>query len=138
MQVSLVKTQCGQDYLSSQPQAWHSRWVSVDRDAWSVLQAANSFFDPPADGLRDVIVRLQVQTIDGSSTTETNLSDFELKFGGSSVILYEPFDQTCGVIPDELDAKQFLEGISGASFAFRSLFWKQTTSSFTTLASPST
>ena len=86
--------------------------LSLNPDAWPVVQAENFFNDPPAPGWRDVIVRVRVQNIGGSVTTETSVAESDFKFVGSSGVLYTPFKQTCGVVPDGLDAELFLGGVA--------------------------
>ena len=76
------------------------------------MQEENQFNDPPPAGFRDVIVRLRAQNVGGSAATETGVSDSDFKFVGSLGVLYSTFQQSCGVIPDELDADLFLGGIA--------------------------
>ena len=83
--------------------------LSVDYDAWPLVQAENSFNDPPATGRRYVIVRVRVQNVGGSVTVEQNVGESDFSFV-SSAVLYTTFGSSCGVIPGELDAKLFLGG----------------------------
>ena len=85
--------------------------VSVNPDAWPVVRAENAFNDPPPSGFRDVIVRLRVQNVSGNITKETSISESDFKFVGSSAVIFEPFDESCGVIPDELDSDLFSGGV---------------------------
>ena len=66
-----------------------------------------------------MIVRVRVQNIGGSTTEETGIAESDFKFVGSLAVLYSPFEQSCGVIPDELDAKLFQGGVAEGNVCFQ-------------------
>ncbi len=83
--------------------------LSANLDAWEVVQAEFFFNEPPAPRWCDVMVRVRVQNIGGSITDEQSASESDFRLVASSV-LYGVFDHSCGLIPDQLDAKLFLGG----------------------------
>jgi len=84
--------------------------LSVNLDAWPDVQSGSIFNDPPAVGWRDVMVRVRVQNVGGSTTDVESASASDFRFVASAV-LYGVFDHSCGlVIPDQIDAKLFLGG----------------------------
>ena len=52
-------------------------------------------------------MRLRVQNVSDNVTTEIGIAESDFKFVGSSATVFEPFDESCGVIPDELDSALF-------------------------------
>ena len=66
------------------------------------------FNDPPKEGYRFLLIRLEVENIDGGSEAKSiNGSDFKLV--GSSALLLSSYVNGCGVVPDELNT-EFYEG----------------------------
>ena len=56
--------------------------LSVNLDAWEVVQSEFSFNDPPAAGWRDVMVRVRVQNVGGSATVEQDTGASSFSFRG--------------------------------------------------------
>lgn len=81
------------------------RVVSVDFDAWAVVQAENQFNKPPAQGMRMILLSLEVTNQAPTYVDVPRLvrsSSFRLV--GNRGIVYAPFESTnrCGVIPNEM------------------------------------
>lgn len=85
------------------------RVVDVDLDAWPRVLAENQFNDPPAEGIRMVMVMVEVTNEDGGSDTPCKIDDSDYRVVGERGVIYSSFDSTtrCGVIPDELDWELF-------------------------------
>lgn len=81
--------------------AWIFRVVEFIPDGTSAVMAENQFNDPPADGRQFAIVRLEA-TYEGLQEPARLTSDVSFVAVDGSNLTYD-FDDTCGVIPDELD-----------------------------------
>ncbi len=100
----------------STPDGLVIRVVDVDLDAWPRVLAENQFNEQPADGMRMLIVRVEVTNQNGDSMTPRQIADSDYRVVGDRGIIYSSFDSTtrCGVIPDELDWELFPDAtISG-------------------------
>ena len=83
--------------------------VSLDSDAWPEIQAENSYNDPPAEGNRMVMARIHVSNVSAGADAKS-VSDFGFRLVGSSNKVFKPFEESCGVIPDELSGEIFEGG----------------------------
>lgn len=91
------------------PDGLRVRVLSVDFDAWPRVLAENEFNDPPGQGMRMVMVEVEVTNLDRSSQTPRTVDDSDYRIVGDRGIIYTTFDTPtrCGVIPDELDWEVF-------------------------------
>lgn len=96
---------------------WDVEVLEVVRgeEAWSMLQAANQFNEPPADGMQYILVRLKVtSTYQDTESHSIGSSDFGLT--GDRLILY---DSASVVVPEpELNAELFTGGEAEGWIAF--------------------
>lgn len=85
------------------------RVVEADFDAWERVLAENQFNDPPAEGMRMVLVGVEVTNSGGDYNTPRSISSGDYRIVGARGIVYTPFESTtrCGVIPNELDWQLF-------------------------------
>ena len=74
--------------------------IGINRDAWEVVLRENQFNDPPAEGNRFYMVRVEVENAAGAGALTVTEADFELI--GSNRLVYQTYRHSCGVIPDEL------------------------------------
>jgi hypothetical protein len=84
--------------------------LSADYDAWPLVQAANSFNQAPDQGLRMVIVNVQVENLDdNAAASPRTIRSADFRMVGSKNVVYTPFgsDTRCGVVPNELDWDTF-------------------------------
>ncbi len=80
---------------------WEVRIVDVNKDAADIVAAANMFNDPPAEGRSFVIWSVEA-TYTGSESG-TAWIDLNWKLVGTSGNSFgDGFDDSCGVIPDDL------------------------------------
>ena len=80
------------------------RVIAVDFDAWERVRAENQFNSPPAEGMRMVLVSVEV-TNTGEGETPRRIRSSDYRLVGDRGIVYTPFDTAtrCGVIANELD-----------------------------------
>ena len=90
--------------------------IAVNLDAWPAVQAENQFNDPPEPGKRMVMVTLDVTNVGPDS-----LDFVEPTYGlvGDKAVVYETFDPSCGVIPDELTGELFPGGTKQGNVCFQ-------------------
>jgi hypothetical protein len=84
--------------------------LSADYDAWPLVQAANSFNQPPVQGLRMVMTNIQVQNLDDNAVASPRtIRSADFRMVGSKNVVYTPFgsDTRCGVVPNELNWDTF-------------------------------
>ncbi len=70
-------------------------------DATDLVLTENEFNDPPAEGRQFYIVEISA-TYQGTES-DFILSGLTITSVGDSAVAYSDFEDTCGVIPDELD-----------------------------------
>lgn len=96
---------------------WNVEVLEVVRgeEAWSMLQTANQFNEPPADGMQYILARLKVtSTYQDTESHSIGSSDFGLT--GDRLILY---DSASVVVPEpELNAELFTGGEAEGWIAF--------------------
>ena len=73
--------------------------VSVTADATDFVMTENQFNDPPADGKRFFIARVEVVYTGGASGMPASELNFQTV--GDANAAYATFTDTCGVIPDD-------------------------------------
>jgi hypothetical protein len=79
---------------------WTASVVSVTPDATAAVLAENMFNDPPAPGRQFFIARVSATyTGPGSSRFDAG---FRLRAVGPSSVAYTTFNDSCGVIPDDI------------------------------------
>ena len=91
--------------------------TGITEDAWPAVQAANQFNDPPEEGNRYYMVTVAVAYPAGS--VSVNISESDFKLIGDKRLVYEPYDHSCGVIPDELSGELFAGGRTEGNICFQ-------------------
>jgi hypothetical protein len=81
--------------------SWEIRVVGVTPDATDQVMAENQFNDPPVEGNQFYIATLEATYSGGESSTFW--IDMTLKAIGESNVAYEPYEASCGVIPDDIN-----------------------------------
>lgn len=102
------------------PSGLEVRVLDVDNDAWPVVEAENSFNDPPKAGKRMVLITVEVTNRSSQDETiSASVGDFSLT--GSNNAVYDPYDEdsACGVIPDELRGELFPDGAASGTVCFQ-------------------
>ena len=79
------------------------RVLGVVEDARRQVAEENQFNDPPKEGRRFYMVSVEVSYPSGSGSITVSDTDFSLI--GDNRVVYDPFDDDCGVIPTELDGE---------------------------------
>jgi hypothetical protein len=99
---------------------WRITVVSVNRDAWTVVQKASTFNDPPAANERMVLITVKVENVSKNDDAES-ISDFEFQLTGSLNKVYSSFsdDNQCGQIDDDLNADLFPGGQARGDICFK-------------------
>lgn len=87
---------------------WFVSVVDVIPDATELVLAENQFNDPPASGNQFFIVRVSA-TYEGESSS-TFPANNTLSLVGESSVAYTPFDDSCGVAPDEFSYTDVFTG----------------------------
>lgn len=88
---------------------WSMRVVSITPNATDAVLARNQFNDPPAAGNQFFIARVSA-TFNGTGSDSFDAS-FRLRAVGAAAVSYSTFENSCGVIPDEIsDADVFPGG----------------------------
>jgi hypothetical protein len=80
---------------------WRVTVVSVELDAWDVIEAENQFNDPPAEGRQFVMFRVAA-TYEGDETGNPWLDLSWAIVGSAGNTFGTSMDDNCGVIPDPL------------------------------------
>jgi hypothetical protein len=79
---------------------WSIAVVAVTPDAWPIIQAENSFNDPPEPGHQFVMVTVSM-TYEGMESADPGF-DPSFKAVGASNVAYDTFSPGCGVVPQAL------------------------------------
>jgi hemolysin type calcium-binding protein len=87
---------------------WKVRVVSTIPDATALVLAENQFNDPPAPGKQFFIVRVQATYV--GTGADSFDGTFRLRAVGPSAVSYNAFDDTCGVIPEEISDSDVFPG----------------------------
>jgi len=88
------------------------RVTAIDRDAEPEVMAENMFNDPAPAGEAFVMVTLDVVNEGGSENEYVSVSQYDYSFVGSRQVVYIPASNSCGVIPNDLDASYFKGGLA--------------------------
>lgn len=80
--------------------SWTLRLLSVNKNAWSVVHAANEFNSAPKSGTVFYMVKVRLR-YEGKGST--SLDDGSVETVGKSNVAYTVFNPGCGVLPDDLD-----------------------------------
>ena len=80
--------------------SWSLKILSITPDATQAVLDENMFNDPPATGKQFFIARVQA-TYNGSGSKRFD-GDYRLRAVGQSAVTYTTFNNSCGVIPDDL------------------------------------
>jgi len=99
---------------------WEISVVSVNRDAWPVVQAASRFNDPPAANERMLLITVRARNVSSNQKPE-NIDVYSFQLVGSRNELYDAFDaeRDCGTIPNDLDAGLFPGGQAEGNVCFK-------------------
>jgi hypothetical protein len=81
--------------------SWRLRVSGVIPDATGQVMAENEFNEPPGEGNQFFMASVEA-TYTGTDSS-TFWLDMTLKAVGEASVAYEPFDATCGVIPEDLN-----------------------------------
>ena len=84
-------------------------------DGWPYILASNQFNDPPRSGNRFYIMAVSVSN---EGTSALTMESYDFKLVGDRRVLYDQFDQGCGVVNDELDVELFPDGIATGFVCF--------------------
>jgi hypothetical protein len=87
---------------------WKVRVVSTIPDATALVMAENQFNDPPAPGKQFFIVRVRATYV--GTGADSFDGTFRLRAVGPSAVSYNAFDDTCGVIPEEISDSDVFPG----------------------------
>ena len=79
--------------------------LEIIADARQQIAEENMFNDPPEEGNRFYMIRVDIVYPPGDESINVREADFRLI--GDNRLIYAPFDQTCGLIPDELRGEIF-------------------------------
>ena len=91
--------------------------TSILDDATDLVMATNSFNDSPESGNRFYMVTVAVAYVSGSDSLNVAESDYSLI--GDNRVVYTPFENPCGVIPNELAAELFPGGQAEGNICFQ-------------------
>ena len=89
----------------------------IVEDAWPLVRAENRFNDPPVEGRRFYMISVEVAYTIGDGAVDVSESDFKLV--GDNRFVYEPYSDSCGVIPDELSGEVYVGGKIGGNICFQ-------------------
>ena len=84
------------------------RVTGIVEDAWQQVSEENQFNDPPEPGNRFYMVSVEVSYPSGADSIQVGEFDFSLI--GDNRLVYTTFDNSCGIIPDNLGGEIFMGG----------------------------
>ena len=91
--------------------------TGIVENAWDLVRAENQFNDPPKEGNRFYMVSVAVNYVSGADSLNVAGSDYSLI--GDNRVVYTPFEDSCGVIPDELNGELFPGGQTEGNVCFQ-------------------
>ena len=91
--------------------------TGILEDATNLVLETNQFNDPPKPGNRFYMVTVAVSYVSGSDSLNVTEADYSLV--GDNRVVYTPFEDSCGVIPDELSAELFPGGQAMGNICFQ-------------------
>lgn len=106
-----------------EPEGWELTVVGFTDDAFSLVEAENSFNDPPEAGYKMIIIRVRAKNVSADDPADFDAS-FALRLVGSENVGYSTFERSCGVIPDsfsDLSSSVFAGGEVEANICFQVL-----------------
>lgn len=92
------------------------RALEITADAWSLILAENQFNDPPEQGNRFFMFRVEI-TIPSDALQAVDVDDFDFELIGDDRVIYN-YSDGCGIIPDELDRELFPGGSAEGNVCF--------------------
>lgn len=88
--------------------------VDIDYNAWPLIKAENSNNDPPLNGMQMLLITLRATNLEGAPEEAIALREHLFKLIGDRKTVYETFEVSCGVIPNEINSvvmpNHFTEG----------------------------
>ena len=90
--------------------------LQITADAWPLVLAENRFNDPPEEGIRFFMVRVEV-TNPSNALQPIEVSDSDFELIGDNRVIYTWSDD-CGLIPDELNREIFPGGREEGNVCF--------------------
>ena len=91
--------------------------TGILEDATNLVLETYQFNDPPEPGNRFYMATVAVSYVSGSDSLNVAEADYSLV--GENRVVYTPFDDSCGVIPGELDAELFPGGQAEGNVCFQ-------------------
>ena len=91
--------------------------TGILEDATSLVLETNQFNDPPETGSKFYLVTVSVDYVSGADSLAIAESNYSLV--GDNRVVYTPFENPCGVIPDELGAELFPGGQAEGNVCFQ-------------------
>lgn len=93
--------------------------LELDYDAWPLLKAHNHLNDPPQADRTMLLLTVRATNVAGSAETPIRLWDSDFHLIGSRNVVYETFEVSCGVTPDELNSVVPLGGSTSGKLCFQ-------------------
>jgi hypothetical protein len=87
---------------------WTIVVVDITPDAEQMIMAENQFNDPPEPGTQFFVARISA-TYKGSTSDQFDAS-YRLRVVGPTSVSYSTFENSCGVIPDEITSAEVFAG----------------------------
>ena len=91
--------------------------TGILEDATDSVMETNQFNDPPEPGNSFYMVTVAVSYVSG--TDSLNVSEADYSLIGDNRIVYTPFENSCGVVPEELRAELFPGGQAEGNVCFQ-------------------
>jgi hypothetical protein len=101
---------------------WAITVTNVYPDAWSMIQAANMFNDPPAAGKQFFMIAVAA-TYTGAGSAHLD-SGYSMRAVGSLNVGYTTFDNSCGVLPDPNLKSDDPDAFSGGTVSGNAACWE--------------
>ena len=92
------------------------RALEITADAWTLVLAENRFNDPPEQGNRFFMVRVEI-VVPSDALQSVDVSEYDFELIGDNRVIYN-YSDGCGVIPDELDREVFPGGSAEGNVCF--------------------
>jgi len=78
--------------------------ANINYNAWPLIKAENRNNDPPLQGMNMLLITIRATNIDGPPDEPIGLREHHFKLIGSRKTVYETFEVSCGVVPDEINS----------------------------------
>ena len=92
------------------------RVLQITADAWPLVFAENRYNDPPEQGNRFFMIRLEI-VIPADALQSVDVSEYDFELIGDNRLIYT-YSDDCGIIPDELDRELFPGGSAEGNVCF--------------------